>query len=416
MSWTTFRSAMRKDLLRLLQDPVALLMWLGIPLVIGAMITMAMGGSSGMKPTVTVLVLDHDESFVSRMLLSALGAPGADGVVQAEKVEDEESGRARLLDGQETALIVIPEGFGAALFAEEPTKLCLVTNPSQRIKPAIVEEMLEILADGAFYLHRVLGSEIEEMTGDFDEDHPPTEMDVARISVSIHHVIERIEDYLFPPVIELDVAASETEDITPSNIALLFLPGIVMMALFFAAQGMSEDVWRERSQGILRRLCATPHSVALFLIAKCAASAIVLGAISTLGIAVGILYHGLPIARLPVAAIWSTLAGTLLLGIMLLLQLVARSQRAGSILTNTVLFPLLMLGGSFFPLAVMPAWMSSVGRHTPNGWAGTVLAELLLERADWTHLLVSAAIAAAACLPLFLISARRMRAGFASGA
>ena len=41
----------------------------------------------------------------------------------------------------------------------------------------------------------------------------------------------------------------------------------------------------------------------------------------------------------------------------------------GNVVISAVLFPLLMLGGSFFPSEAMPGWMAQVGRWTPNGWA-----------------------------------------------
>jgi ABC-type multidrug transport system permease subunit len=51
------------------------------------------------------------------------------------------------------------------------------------------------------------------------------------------------------------------------------------------------------------------------------------------------------------------------------IQLSASSQRGASLVTNVVLFPILMLGGAFFPFETMPDWMAAVGRWTPNGFA-----------------------------------------------
>ena len=33
-----------------------------------------------------------------------------------------------------------------------------------------------------------------------------------------------------------------------------------------------------------------------------------------------------------------------------------------------LVFPLLMAGGSFFPLAVLPGWIAAIGRASPNGF------------------------------------------------
>ena len=43
-------------------------------------------------------------------------------------------------------------------------------------------------------------------------------------------------------------------------------------------------------------------------------------------------------------------------------------RRAASLVSSMVVFPLLMAGGSFFPLAALPGWIASIGRLTPNGF------------------------------------------------
>ena len=207
------RNNAQKDLQRALRDPVGLLLWMGIPLVIGSLIALAFGGTNGPAPQAHVLVVDQDESFLSNLLLNALTQAGdSDGLIQAEQVELEE-GRRRIDDGDGSALLVIPEGFGEAVLAEKPTTLRLTTNPAQTILPGIVEETLSILTDATFYLHRVLGEEIEELTaGPPDSGNVFDDAEISRISVSINQAITRLETYLFPPVLELTTSVDETED------------------------------------------------------------------------------------------------------------------------------------------------------------------------------------------------------------
>jgi ABC-type multidrug transport system permease subunit len=47
---------------------------------------------------------------------------------------------------------------------------------------------------------------------------------------------------------------------------------------------------------------------------------------------------------------------------------VASSARGANVLSSSVGFPLLMLGGSFFPFEAMPRFLADIGRCTPNGW------------------------------------------------
>ena len=67
------RHAVRKDLLRAAADPLALVLYLGIPLVIGALITfLVAGGGDGPKPVAHLLVADEDDSVASGLFLSLL--------------------------------------------------------------------------------------------------------------------------------------------------------------------------------------------------------------------------------------------------------------------------------------------------------------------------------------------------------
>src|SRR5438477_6096968 len=155
-------NAADKDLRRHLRDPLALLLWLGIPLLIGGLITLAMGGVDRAPPSAHLLVADEDGGVLSGLLARAFGQESRGQFVRVEEVKRDE-GRARIDRGEATALLVIPAGFGQAVLNEKPTTLLLVTNPAQRILPQIIEESLQIVADGAFYLHRVAGDELRKI-------------------------------------------------------------------------------------------------------------------------------------------------------------------------------------------------------------------------------------------------------------
>ena len=51
-------------------------------------------------------------------------------------------------------------------------------------------------------------------------------------------------------------------------LALLFMPGIILMSVLFAANGLAGDYWSEREQGTLRRLQCSPGGLAAFLVGK----------------------------------------------------------------------------------------------------------------------------------------------------
>jgi ABC-type multidrug transport system permease subunit len=95
------------------------------------------------------------------------------------------------------------------------------------------------------------------------------------------------------------------------------------------------------------------------------------------------------------------------------LQLLGSTRRGASILTNMVLFPLLMVGGSFFPFESMPGWMAAVGRVTPNGWVLSTLKDVLGGSVDAATLAARLAALVVVGAALFAFAARRVARGFA---
>lgn len=405
----------RKDLSRHRRQPLEFLIWLGIPLMIGFLFTLLFGGGGGPKPMAHVLVVDEDDSFVSGLLLRALDEENTQGFVKGEVVTAEE-GRLRIDDGEATALLTIPAGFSDAILLEEPLALPLVTNPAQRILPLIVEEGLQVLVDGHFYLHRLVGEDLRRFAA---MDSMPSDAEIAAFSVKVSGLFERLGSSFDPLLVQVvdeppppEEALAEEE--SPST-AFLFLPSVLFMALLFMASGLAGEIWEEEREGTLRRVLVTPGGAPPFLLGKLIAAMILFLAVGVLTLAAGSLYLDLPFGRLPVALLWIGLSGAALSAGFTALQLLFPSQRAASIVSLALLLPLMMLGGSFFPFEAMPGWMAAVGMKTPNGWALEHLKSILLGNESPQALLGGIAALLAAVVLLTLFGAWRLRARFGRG-
>ncbi|MEM7305591.1 MAG: ABC transporter permease [Planctomycetota bacterium] len=404
-----------KDLRRRMRDPMSFLMWLGIPLAIAGMIKLAFGGGGGSAgPRAEVLVADLDGSFLSGLLLGAMGQQQGQSLpFEAEKVGLEE-GRERIDDGDGSALLIIPEGFGEAVLREEECTLRLITNPAQRILPGMVEEALTMLVDAVFYLHRVFGEPIERML----QPMPPgaqtfPDQEVAEISVLMNDIMGRLTGMLSPPAIELVTEVETEEEDGELNFGLLFFPSMLFMTLFFLAQGIAEDIWVEKQGGTLRRVLTTPNRAGEFLAGKLLTSVVLIAAVSAFGLLLARVAFSLDIHGMPLAIAWCGFSGALLTLMMILVQLFASSQRAGNLLANLVMMPLLMLGGSFFPFEVMPDGMAAIGRLTPNGWALEQLKSIVTGAAEPARLALAFGGLTAVGALLFVFSTRRMSGAFA---
>ncbi|UCG52333.1 MAG: ABC transporter permease [Candidatus Latescibacterota bacterium] len=410
--WTTAL----KDWRRHRRNPIEAAIWIGIPLLVGFLIALAFGGQGGHTPQAHVLVADEDNSFLSQLLVGALSQEAAGGFIRAEEVE-QDVGRLRMDKGDATAMLVIPEGFSQAVLLEEPVALQLLTNPSQRILPGMVEESLSILADGTFYLHRLMGEDLRTIA----QGPPPGatvfgDAAVAALSVRVNQLTQRLGEYLSPPLIQLETSIDEDqEEDDEITFGFLLLPTILFMALLFIAQGLSEDIWQERTRKTLRRVVVSPQHILAFLVGKIMSGAGIVFAVCLVALCVGYAYLSLSVTTLPLALVWATLSGAMLMTGMLTIQLFATSQRAGNILTMAIMFPLMMVGGSFFPFEAMPKWMAAIGTKTPNGWALQHFKGIVLQQTDPGSLGLAFLGLLGVSTVLFLVCAWRLRRGFAQG-
>jgi ABC-2 type transport system permease protein len=392
-----------KDLSRLRRDPLGLAAALAIPFVVTLLLNLVFG--DGPKTEARLLLVDQDHTVGSAVLRRALnqGSPGK-AVLVEEVVWDE--GRRRMDQGDGSALLLIPEGFEKAVLRHQPCQLKLLTNPSQRILPGIIEESLAVLLEGAFYGQMLVGEPYRRAA----KDRPPDQA-VAESSIAFARLARKLNTYLDPPRIQLDLKVLE-QTTSAGGIGVQFFPGMLLLSILLVGQSLSADLWKERAYGTLRRLIATPRRLEAFLAGKLLAAATVLGSVGAVGLVCGWWLLHLPIAYPLVAALWVLCAGLPLYLLQVLVNLYASSERAGNVITTLVISILGMVGGTYFPFEMMPGWLAAIGRLTPNGWAIVQLKTLLTGAPEPARLAASFVGAAVLCVLAILVAVRRLRRVF----
>jgi ABC-type multidrug transport system permease subunit len=400
-----------KDLRRRLRDPLALTIWVGIPFVILALLSLAFGGGDA-QPQARLLVADEDGSLLSGFLTGALGQGQMAEMILVEEVAPEE-GRQRIAEGDGSALLLIPPEFGSAVLQSRPATLTLLTNPAQSILPGILEEVLSLLVDAVFYLQRIAGEPMSTFAGGPAEGAAtfPDQL-ISSTSVEINQLVGQVTEYVFPPRLDVTVEVEETEGQKDLDLGTLFFQGMFFLAILFIAQGMSDDFWVEKRQGTLTRSLTMPYGATSLMAGKLLAAFLLLLAVALLGVAGGAAVYGFPAGRILPAAVWAAVSGLALLVMFTLLQLFATSQKAGGLLSTLVLFPLMMVGGSFFPFEAMPDWLAAIGRKLPNGWALEQFKAILGGGATAAGLLPAAASLLGAVVVGSWLAGRRLRGGF----
>ena len=405
-----------KEVRRRLGDRWVFVYWVGIPVVIGTIVTVGTGGSEGPQPVAELVVVDRDESLISSMLLASFEQGELKRRIRVDSVPPE-IGKERIRKGEASALLIIPAGFGEAVLRDQPTSLTLKTNPAQTVLPNIVEEVLSVEVDAVFYAHRVFGEEVREIVDLIDtstgDDSGPDDEAITAVSVRVNRVVEQVAPYLLPPAIEVELQESPVRSERETSFAFLFFPGILLMSVLLIAQGLSGDVWTERESGTLSRTMSTPYGLRYYLAGKLIVAGLIYLVISGLLLPAGFVYHGLSFVKLPLAVCWLGLAGCSLYLLMLAIQLSCPTRKSAGLFATLILFPLMMLGGSFFPFETMPAWMAAIGKWSPNGMMLEQLKRYLLDRNTLEGMLVVAAVVVVGSYLLLVLATAKVRRSFA---
>jgi ABC-type multidrug transport system permease subunit len=394
--------SLRKDWDRVRRDPFSLASAAGIPLVLAVLMTLVFGRAPA-TPRGRLLLADEDDSTVSNLIAGAFSREPLGQMLMVEKVSRQD-GRARIDRGEASAFLLIPQGLQRAFLLNQPFRLQLFTNPSERILPQIVKETLSIVVDGAFYVQRVAAGQLQSIAA----IGAPTDQPVAQLNVLVNRLAANFGRYLFPPVIGLETEVVREK--TPArSFASILLPSMIFMGLLFIANSLAVDIWKERLAGTLRRLASTPVSMAAFLATRVVFVAMVYGVVAVIGLAAAGGLAGMPVPNLPAAVLWMAFVGTVFYLLFLWIAVQPATPRAAGVLTNLIVFPLAMLGGCFFPFEWMPAWMARIGRLTPNGWALTQFQAILEGHASAVPLATSAALLTLVAALAFGLTLRRLR-------
>ncbi|MBI4909403.1 MAG: ABC transporter permease [Acidobacteria bacterium] len=359
----------RKDLLRILRDPIALLTWIALPIIMNGMMALIFREGDPM-PQGKLLFVDQDQTLVSGLISSAFSREPLSRMILVERM-DEPAARKRIDAGDASAMLIVPKGFSDAFFQRKQSTLTLVKNPSARIVPEMIQQAVDIVLEGAFYLQRVLGPDFDRFTSG-----PPSDLAVAAMSVRTNQLMRQFSYYIDPPLIDLETKVIQQQK-KRAPFPVLFFPGMLMLALFGLAVSRSEDIWRERAQGTLRRALATPQNMASYFGGKVLALGAVTALIGALGLVLARYALSAEIHNPAAALLWAPCAGMSFYVLNIIIQLAASDPRSGVMLSMLILFICGMIGGSFFPFEMMPAWLAAIGRFAPNGWLVLRFKEML---------------------------------------
>ena len=424
-----FLALVRKDLKLFFTDRKAVVVGLLVPIICGSFFGYLFGGHKGSVETskVPVLIMDQDESEISRALVTQLTAEKNLEIKPSTPVAAREAVRK----GKAIAAIIIPKDFGGeagrALFGgtTKPT-LGLLYDPSHDVELNMVKGIL----NGAvmqsvsqeMFRGRTGRDMVIQLLAQLDHSDPPPE-DLKALRDLLGAVKEWNEQQerdaasgdvvsaggLTMPYQTSDEAITSGKNVEYNGYAHSFA-GFGVQFILFMGLDVGIALLILRQSGLWQRLRAAPLSRATLLGSRAVSAAFIAAFILFVLFAFARLVFGVHIQGsfagfLGICAAFSLMTATFGLMVAALGETV-EATRGYSILATLLL---VMLGGAWVPTFLFPTWLQNLTVIVPTRWAIDGL-----DGMTWRGLGFSSALAPIAVLTLFallfgLVAVKRFR-------
>jgi len=418
-----FLALVRKDLKLFFSDRKAVIVGLLVPIVLASFFGFLFGGQSGKAETskVPVLVIDQDESNISRSLITQLGGDKNLDVKPATL----DAAREAVRKGKATVAIVIPKDFGKdaghALFTgENKPELGVLYDPSHNVELGMVRGILSGAVMQTVSKEMFTGKAGREMVNESltqVENNPRISAEDRKalrdLLGSVNALNERQNEHreregasgqrelsggLTMPYGTREQAITSGQDIEYNGYAHAF-SGMGVQFILFMGLDVGIALLMLRQSGLWQRLRAAPLSRTMLLGSRTVSASVIAGFILLVlfgfaRVVFGVHIRGSFAGFVGVCAAFSLMTAAFGLMVAALGETV-EATRGYSIMATLIM---VMLGGAWVPTFVFPAWLRKLTVVVPTRWAMDGL-----DGMTWRGLGFSSALAPIGVLLLFTL-------------
>ncbi|RKN71893.1 ABC transporter permease [Paenibacillus ginsengarvi] len=342
------------------------------PVFFVAMIGFFLGNGSGIS--LSGALIDEDNSPGSRELIRSLQQMNT--VIELNEQYDKEAALKELKQGDRHIVVVVPKGYQELLSMHES---------SEYVDPVFMTTP-EVATVKAYY----------------DE----TNMTTSQIALSIlSQVVDGVSKQLanYSPVVIVDASAVQSLHLKYID---FLVPGILaMMIMSNNLNGVAGQIasWRER--GILRRMQSTTLTAATFIAAQITARLVMNGLQVLIVVVVGSTFFDTQ-----VNGSWLLLGLFVALGTLTFMSFgfiiasLAKTPESAGPIAGFVSYPMLFLGGVFFPIKEMPQFLQPVVKLLPISHLTAAMRQVMNVGADLSALWPEVALLAGWMVAAFALS------------
>jgi ABC-2 type transport system permease protein len=390
MSLRALSALVAKDLRVFLSDPRAVILSFAAPLVLASLFASIGPGGGGESARIPLLVVDRDQSAVSKAIVAGLSADKNLAVEPATL----DQARERVRKGKVGVAVALPEGFGAsaakAMFrSEEKPVLSFYYDPTHEaefgmVRGLLTQHVMEEVSRDAF---GGAGGEaaLESAERRLDEDAGmPADLkeNLRSLFRSVRQVQEKTKQVAAPdrrgegfqgfgqPFETREERVTAAGQVDRGAIAAHAFAGMAVQFILFASVEAGVGLLMERQRGLWRRFRAAPISRNVLLAGKLISQAILGLLIIVVVFGFGVLaFHIRFSGSVPgflLVAFGYTLAAS---AFGLLIAALGKTPQAARGVSILAVLLMVLLGGAWIPSNFFPAWLNAVTPVIPTRWA-----------------------------------------------
>jgi ABC-2 type transport system permease protein len=407
-----------KDLQILLRDKSGFFFTFFYPILIAVffgVIFSGSGGSGSTKSALFVFIIDQDNTDISQKFVQTLSKSKD---LELTPISLEKAQEAVRL-GKKAAYILIKEGYGKArenMFTGSTPTVEIGIDPSRSAEANLLTGLL--MQYGAqdmqnrFSDRKFMRKQVEESLQKLPKKQSTTLSNfLSSLNNYLSDTTSSTNNGQFKGFEPLKVEQKEIirQRIGPPNSFAITFPQGVMWGIIACITTFAVSLVTERNKGTLTRLLTGPLKSYQILGSKALACFLTTISVDIILMLIGIFVFGIKVASYPKLAIGLVIVAGSFVGIMMLLSVLGKTERAASGIGWAVLMVFAMIGGGMMPLFFMPDWLKALSDISPIKWGILALEGAIWRDFTFSELLKPYLVLVGFGMVSFIIGARLFR-------
>jgi len=272
--------------------------------------------------------------------------------------------------------VIVPSNFTDRIIQNRSTEIIVLQDPTDSMVAVIVSDIVRNIVSRFFTVSisvRSAQRAVEVINEDLQQKG--IEINPMPALKSSSELAQALVDE--PPVeVSIRSVGKEERKTTPFETTV---PGYAVMFMLFGAASVAGSLLQEKEEGTIRRFISMPVSKASILCGKMTSSFIQVLFQAFILFMVGWLAFDMWLGNDLIALVLLILATCVAAsGLGMLLAILCRTRSQVSGISTLVILGMSALGGSWWPLYIVPEWMQKLAHITITAWAMTGFNTLLI--------------------------------------